>query len=167
MIESLILTLREGTEAALIIGIIAAYLGKVGRKDLYRYLYIGTAAAVAASILVALIFGELYKISGEVFEGIAAFFAVVVLTYMIFWMAGNSKKIKGELQEKVDIFIAATDKDNVNIMFAQWIRNRFKVPRVIPRVYDPIVARSYRDVGLETVCPTDMAFEAIQLMIKE
>jgi len=75
--------------------------------------------------------------------------------------------IERVFQEKVDIFIAATDKDNVNIMFAQWIRNRFKVPRVIPRVYDPIVARSYRDVGLETVCPTDMAFEAIQSMIKE
>jgi len=75
--------------------------------------------------------------------------------------------IERVFQEKVDIFIAATDKDNVNIMFAQWIRNRFKVPRVIPRVYDPIVARSYRDVGLETVCPTDMAFEAIQSMIKK
>ncbi len=107
MIESLILTLREGTEAALIIGIIAAYLGKVGRKDLYRYLYIGTAAAVAASILVALIFGELYKISGEVFEGIAAFFAVVVLTYMIFWMSRHAREIKRELHEEMDSIISS------------------------------------------------------------
>jgi len=74
--------------------------------------------------------------------------------------------IERVFQEKVDIFIAVTDKDNVNIMFAQWIRNRFKVPRVIPRVYDPIVARTYRELGLETVCPTDMAFDEIQSMIK-
>lgn len=107
MIESFVITLREGTEAALIIGIMAAYLGKVGRKDLYRYLYIGTTAAVAASILVALIFGELYKVSGEAFEGIAALSAVAVLTYMIFWMSRHSREIKGELHEKVDSIISS------------------------------------------------------------
>ncbi|NJD78447.1 MAG: 4Fe-4S binding protein [Candidatus Methanoperedens sp.] len=107
MIESFILTLREGTEAALIIGILAAYLGKVGRKDLYRYLYIGTIAAVIASIFMALIFGELYKVSGEAFEGIAAITAVVVLTYMIFWMSGHSREIKSELHEKVENIISS------------------------------------------------------------
>ena len=83
-------------------------------------------------------------------------------------LAGSSfieANIDRVFQEKVDIFIAVTDKDNVNIMFAQWIRNRFKVSRVICRVYDPILAGSYRGVGLETVCPTDMAFEAIQSML--
>ncbi len=107
MIESFVLTLREGTEAALIVGILAAYLGKVGRKDLYRYLYIGTAAAIAASLIVALIFGELYRVSGEVFEGIATLSAVVVLTYMILWMSRNSREIKGELHEKVDSIVAS------------------------------------------------------------
>ncbi len=107
MIESFVITLREGTEAALIIGILAAYLGKVGRKDLYRYLYIGTTAAVAACILAALIFGELYKVSREAFEGIAALSAVTVLTYMIFWMSMHSREIKGELHEKVDSIISS------------------------------------------------------------
>ena len=107
MIESFVITLREGTEAALVIGIMAAYLGKVGRKDLYRYLYIGTTAAVAASILVALIFGELYKVSGEAFEGIAALSAVTVLTCMIFWMAKHSREIKSELHEKVNSIISS------------------------------------------------------------
>ncbi len=84
-------------------------------------------------------------------------------------LAGSSfieANIERVFREKVDIFIAVTDKDNMNIMFAQWMRNRFKVPRVICRVYDPILAGSYRGLGLETVCPTIMAFEAIQSMLK-
>ena len=69
-------------------------------------------------------------------------------------------------EEKVDIFIAVTDKDNVNIMFTQWIKNKFKVSRVIARVYDPILAGIYRELDLETVCPTNLALETIQSMLK-
>ena len=76
------------------------------------------------------------------------------------------ENIQRIFEEKTDVFIAVTDKDNVNIMFAQWIKNKFKVPRVIARIYDPILAGSYRDLGLETVCPTNMALEAIQSMLK-
>jgi trk system potassium uptake protein TrkA len=76
------------------------------------------------------------------------------------------ENIQRVFEEKTDVFIAVTDKDNVNILFAQWIKNKFKVPRVIARIYDPILAGSYRDLGLETVCPTNMALEAIQSMLK-
>ena len=76
------------------------------------------------------------------------------------------ENIQRIFEEKADVFIAVTDKDNVNIMFAQWIKNKFKVPRVIARIYDPILAGSYRELGLETVCPTNMALEAIQSMLK-
>ena len=69
-------------------------------------------------------------------------------------------------EEKVDVFISVTDKDNVNIMWAQWIRNKFNVPRVIARVYDPILSGLYREFDLETVCPTNLALEAIQSMLK-
>jgi trk system potassium uptake protein TrkA len=69
-------------------------------------------------------------------------------------------------EETVDVFIAVTDKDNVNIMFTQWIKNKFNVSRVIARVYDPTLAGIYRELDLETVCPTNMALEAIQSMLK-
>lgn len=69
-------------------------------------------------------------------------------------------------EEKTDVFIAVTDKDNTNIMLAQWVKNKFKVPRVIARIYDPILAGSYRELGLETVCPTNMALEVIESMLK-
>lgn len=110
MIASFLITFREALEAALIIGIITAYITKIGRKDLYRYLYIGIAGAIAASAAVAFLFkfvyGGLEGTMEELFEGIAALTAAAVLTYMIFWMADNSKKIKGDLQEKVDVSIS-------------------------------------------------------------
>jgi len=84
-------------------------------------------------------------------------------------LAGSAyieENIQRVFEEKTDVFIAVTDKDNVNIMLAQWIKNKFKVPRVITRVYDPILAGAYRELGLETVCPTNMALEAIQSMLK-
>lgn len=110
MLASFLITFREALEAALIIGIIAAYLAKIGRKDLYRYLYMGIIGAVIASTGVALLFklvyGELTGTAEQLFEASAALIAAVVLTYMIFWMASNSKKIKGELQEKIDVSIS-------------------------------------------------------------
>jgi high-affinity iron transporter len=56
MIASLVITLREGIEAALVVGIVLAYLTKVGRGHLKRIVYLGLAAAVAASILLAAVF---------------------------------------------------------------------------------------------------------------
>jgi len=110
MLASFLITFREALEAALIIGIIAAYVAKIGRKDLNRYIYAGIAGALIASTGVALLFkliyGELKGTAEELFEGAAALTAAVVLTYMIFWMAQNSKKIKGEVQEKIDISIS-------------------------------------------------------------
>ncbi len=110
MLASFLITFREALEAALIIGIIAAYLTKLGRKDLYRYIYAGTVGAAVASAVVAfvfkLIYGELEGIGEMLFEGIAALSAAAVLTYMIFWMAQNSKQIKGELQKKIDISLS-------------------------------------------------------------
>ncbi len=110
MLVSFLITLREALEAALIIGIIAAYIARMGRKDLYRYLYTGIIGAVVASTGVALVFkiiyGELEGIAEGLFEGGVALTAAAVLTYMIFWMASNSKMIKGELQEKIDISIS-------------------------------------------------------------
>jgi len=110
ILPSFIITFREALEAALIIGIIAAYITKLGRNDLNRYLAAGIIAAVIASAGVALIFKTIYGglegTAEELFEGGAALTAAAVLTYMIFWMAGSSKKIKGEIQEKVDISIS-------------------------------------------------------------
>ncbi len=109
MLASFLITFREVLEAALIVGIIAAYVAKIGRKDLNRYINIGVIGALVASLVVAMIFKTIYgELSGkaeQLFEGMAAFTAAIVLTYMIFWMVKNSRQIKGEVQEKIDLTI--------------------------------------------------------------
>jgi len=120
ILPSFIITFREALEAALIIGIIAVYLSKIGRKDLYRYLAAGIIAAVIASAGVAMMFKTIYGglegTAEELFEGAASLIAAAVLTYMIFWMAGSSKKIKGELQEKVDLSISNGQMIGIAVM---------------------------------------------------
>jgi trk system potassium uptake protein TrkA len=56
--------------------------------------------------------------------------------------------------EHADAFVAVTNGDNRNIMSVQLAKVRFKVPKVIARIYDPIRATAYADLGIETVCTT-------------
>jgi len=111
MLAQFILTLREGLEAALIIAIVAAYLRKIGKNDLNKYLWLGSGLAVLASAVLSIVFWTLYgfteSLAGLWFEAFAMFTAVAILTYMIFWMAKNARKIKGELQEKIDVAISS------------------------------------------------------------
>lgn len=59
--------------------------------------------------------------------------------------------------DHVDTFIAVTQGDNTNIMAAQIAKEVFKTPRVIARIYDPIRAQAYREMGIITLCTTTVA----------
>ena len=59
--------------------------------------------------------------------------------------------------EHADVFVAATQGDNRNIMAAQIARINFNVERVIARIYDPVRADRYRDLGITTLCTTTIA----------
>ena len=59
--------------------------------------------------------------------------------------------------EQADVFLAATQGDNRNIMAAQIAKHVFNVPQVIARIYDPIRADRYRQLGLITLCTTTIA----------
>ncbi len=86
--------------AALIVAIMVSYLGKTGRADLNRYAYLGSGAAVLASLVLGAIiqrtYGGLNGLAAGLFEGFASLTAVAVLTYMIFWMTRHSREIRGE-----------------------------------------------------------------------
>jgi trk system potassium uptake protein TrkA len=56
--------------------------------------------------------------------------------------------------EGADAFVSVTNGDNTNVMAAQLVKRLFKVPRAMCRIYDPLRAEIYRDLGLETFCPT-------------
>jgi high-affinity iron transporter len=106
-----LVTTREGLEASLIVGIVLAYLAKTENRSYFRVIWLGTAAAVALSALTgaALFFtvGELEGRSEQIFEGIAMFSAVGVLTWMIFWMRKQAANIKKHLEAKLAGAIAA------------------------------------------------------------
>jgi high-affinity iron transporter len=106
-----LVTTREGLEASLIVGIVLAYLAKTENRRYFRLIWLGTAAAVAASIATgaALFFtvGELEGRAEQIFEGLAMLSAVAVLTWMIFWMRKQAANIKRELEAKLASAIAA------------------------------------------------------------
>lgn len=103
---ALLITLREGLEAALVISIILAYLRHLRRTDKRKVVWWGTAAAIVASLaagwVIFSVAGELDEEAEEMFEGLATLSAVGVLTWMIFWMRRQGARIRSELQERVD-----------------------------------------------------------------
>ena len=64
--------------------------------------------------------------------------------------------------EQADVFIAATNGDNTNLVVSQIAHRRFRVPRVIARVLDPRRAAWYAEQGLQTVCPTAIAIDQLE-----
>ena len=106
MLATFFLMLREGLEAALIVGIIAAYLVKIGRRDALPKIWLGVGAAlglsVAIGVIVSLTIQRLPLVLQETLEGLAAVLAVGVLTWMLFWMRRQGRALKGELEHGVD-----------------------------------------------------------------
>jgi high-affinity iron transporter len=105
MIPSLLLSLREGVEAALIIGVVLGTLRKINRMDMSRAVWLGAGSAAIISLLVALLLqalGTAFKgRAEEIFEGITMVLAAGILTWMIFWMNRQALKIKSELESGV------------------------------------------------------------------
>jgi FTR1 family protein len=100
MFESLVVTLREGVEAALIVAIVLAYLRKVGRSDLNRSVFLGLATAAAASIGGAALFSTI-EINQEAFEGWTMLAGSVFIASMVAWMWRTGRHLKGEIESRL------------------------------------------------------------------
>ncbi|NJD53518.1 MAG: DUF2318 domain-containing protein [Candidatus Methanoperedens sp.] len=102
MFETLTITLREGIEAALVIGIILAYLGKTNKQALKKYVYGGIIAAVAGSIATAIAIQMLLAEWSEFMEGLMFFIAAFFLGTMLIWMHRTSRHIKQDIEQGVE-----------------------------------------------------------------
>lgn len=105
MLASLFITLREGLEAALIVGIVLGVLHRLQRHDLVRPAWAGVAVAVALSLAGGLALRglgiALEGRSEEIFEGVTMLLAAAVLTWMIFWMGRRGREIQAALERDV------------------------------------------------------------------
>jgi len=114
MLPTYLLSLREGLEAALIIGIVLGAVTKIRRTDLSPAVWLGTLSAVVVSILTAVLltsFGMSLEARAEqIFEGITMLIAAGILTWMIFWMGKQARFLKSELEDGVNKAAATTGK---------------------------------------------------------
>ena len=105
MITSALITLREGLEAALIVGIVLGVLRKLGHTDRSRPVWAGVLVAVIVSVAAGLALNGLGVVfegrREEIFEGVAMLLAAGVLTWMIFWMQRQGRQIQTELESDV------------------------------------------------------------------
>ena len=106
MLSTFLIALREGLEAALIVGILVAYLVKTDRKRLLAPLWTGVTVAIVASFafggFLSFTSAELTPRGEEFFAGTTSFLAVGFVTAMVFWMQRAARGLRDELHGKVD-----------------------------------------------------------------
>ncbi len=107
MIESLIIALREGIEIALVIGILIVYLQKIRQLRLIKSVYAGLGFAILASIGGAIIIQQ-FAIDQESVEGFFQLVAAVFVISMIIWMWRTGKRIKHEIETKVNNIVESS-----------------------------------------------------------
>ncbi len=103
--------LREGVEAAIIVALLLGYLQRIDRRSDARWVWVGTVAAALVSVAVGIVLwntvGELEGFAEEATEGVIAFLAAGLLTWMIFWMGQRARSMGSRLHGQVDAALAA------------------------------------------------------------
>ena len=109
MLQALVVTLREGVEAALIVGIVLTYLRKIGRVDLHKTVYAALGASLLGSIGMAIAL-EKTSFNPELFEGVVMLVAAFFVVTMIWFMARAAKHLKTNIETKVEYFSSMGSK---------------------------------------------------------
>jgi high-affinity iron transporter len=111
VLPTFVIGLREGLEAALIIGIIAAFLSQQSRRDALRWMWLGVSIALllCAGAAYALHLAEenLPQREQEQLETVIALVAVGMITWMVIWMRRHSAELKGDLQERASMALVS------------------------------------------------------------
>jgi FTR1 family protein len=100
MVQSLVITLREGVEAALIVGIVLGYLSKTGRLSWSRYAWWGLVAAVAASLGAAYLVYR-FEVLEDAYEGWLMLIGAVFVASLVYWMWRTGKGLKRRIESRL------------------------------------------------------------------
>ena len=152
MIPTLVITLREGLEASLIVGIVAAFLVKEGREDALKYMWIGVGIAVAACTAVAIGLrvadDQLPQRQQEGLETVVGLIAVGMITYMIIWMRRHSRDLKGDLEVSAAQAIAMGSTAALVVMaFLAVLREGFETAVFLLAAFQDSVDTSAAGIG--------------------
>jgi high-affinity iron transporter len=103
VLSAFLIALREGVEAALVVGIILVYLARTGRSQLSRYVWWGVALAAALSLGVSIALDH-WRINGDGFEGLLMLVAAVFVISMIIWMNRVARRLRKEIEQKIESY---------------------------------------------------------------
>jgi FTR1 family protein len=107
--EAFVVTLREGMEAALVVGLVLAYLNRTGRSALRRWVYAGLGLAAAASLLGAVGFGlSGFDPENEILEGTLLAVAAVLVFSLVVWMWRASRGMRAHVEGRLDALAGST-----------------------------------------------------------
>src|SRR5215471_3783709 len=111
MLPTFVIGLREGLEASLIVGIVAAFLRQRGRRDLLRWVFVGVSASVllcvAVGVVLRVLSQNLPQRQQEGVETVIGAVAVAIVTYMVVWMRRHSRNLKGQLTAATESALVA------------------------------------------------------------
>jgi FTR1 family protein len=116
MFQSLVITLREGVEAALILGIVLGYLKKTGRRAWSRYVWWGLATAVAASLAAAYLVYR-FEVVEDAYEGWLMLLGAVFVASMVYWMWRTGKRLKHDIESKLSELSASPSRSAASGLF--------------------------------------------------
>ena len=109
MFQSLVITLREGVEAALILGIVLGYLKKTGRQAWSRYAWWGLIAAIAASLAAAYVIHR-FEVIEDAYEGWLMLVGAFLVATMVYWMWRTGKRLKHEIESRLSELSASPSR---------------------------------------------------------
>jgi high-affinity iron transporter len=152
MLSTFIIALREGLEAALIVGILVAYIVRTDRRHFLKPLWVGVGVALAASLglgaLLSFTSAELTDRGEELFAGITSFIAVGLVTWMVFWMKRTARNLRNELQGKVDSALVGGPISLALVAFFAVAREGLETALFVYTNFKTVGAASSATVGL-------------------
>jgi high-affinity iron transporter len=152
-----VIGLREGVEAALVVGIIATFLYQEGRRDALRWVWLGVGLAVALCVAVAialeLVNERLPQRQQEAFESIVGVIAVCIVTWMVIFMRRHARDLKGDLHASAASALAAGSAVTLVAMaFLAVLREGLETAMFLLAAFQASMGVSPLAAGLGAVC---------------